>query len=368
MSMRRKLVSLFLILAIGVSLLVGCGDANAGNNSGAGSNSGTNSNVENDQQKDEDKTTTVSYDTTTLFYNQETDDFDIATCEITYDANLLKVEESEPIADLACEGPRFCHVESDAYFNMRFSTEAPDFSAGLYYEKEKASYLDGTDREFSELKNVTIGSMEAATYTVKYNESYITQEWLFQFNEGILVVSSEGSEDKLNKVENLLKEALLKVTVDGKEPNTPGYAYMLLDPETSEPLYVVEFDSEVFVVDDVYVLDGQDISLNYKDASLAYQEIKIQVNRYTSGLEYFEGFLGKVGYEAGPDGKVSKTAGKVGDENIYVGFAMDRRGEQSRLFFIEMPDGNVITGQIPNANESDEVDIVSAFLAIYPVK
>ena len=142
---------------------------------------------------------------------------------------------------------------------------------------------------------------------------------------------------------------------------------MLLDPETGESLYVVEFNPEVFVIDDVYTLSGNEISLNYKDTSLAYQEIKIQVNRYTSGLEYFEGFLGKVGYEVN-EGKVVKTAGKVGDENIYVGFAMDRRGEQSRLFFIEMPDGNVITGQIPNANESDEVDIVSAFLNIYPVK
>jgi len=367
MSMKRKLVSLLLILAMGVSLLVGCGDANTGNNSGAGSNSNTNSNVENDQQKDEDKTTTVSYDTTTLLYNEELDSFDMVMCEVTYDANLLAIEEDEPVTDLVAIGPRFKHVESDAYFNMRFSTEAPDFSAGLYYEKEKASYLDGQDREFSELKNVTIGSMEAATYTVKYNESYITQEWLFQFNEGILVLSSYGSEDELNKVEDLLKEALLKVTVDGKEPNTPGYAYMLLDPETGESLYVVEFNPEVFVIDDVYTLSGNEISLNYKDTSLAYQEIKIQVNRYTSGLEYFEGFLGKVGYEVN-EGKVVKTAGKVGDENIYVGFAMDRRGEQSRLFFIEMSDGNVITGQIPNANESDEVDIVSAFLNIYPVK
>lgn len=352
--MKRRLLSLFLVMAMGISLLVGCGGSNTGDNSG------TNSNVENDQQEDDVKTTTVSYNASGIIN-------DTVTCEITYDESLLNVEESEPVTDLVVCVPRFCHAESDAYFNMSFSPEAPDFSVGLYYEKEK-EYFGEQDREFSELKNVTIGSMEAGTYTVKYNESYITQEWLFQFNEGVLVLSSGGSEDELNKVEDLLKESLLKVTVDGKEPNTPGYAYMLQDPETSESLYVVEFNPEVFVIDDVYTLSGNEISLNYKDTSLAYQEIKIQVNRYTSGLEYFEGFLGKVGYEAGPDGKVSKTAGKVGDENIYVGFAMDRRGEQSRLFFIEMPDGNVITGKIPNVNENEEVDIVSAFLNIYSVE
>lgn len=359
--MKKRILSLLLIMTMGVSLFVGCGDSGAGNNSGTESNSDTSNNVENDQQKDKVKAITVSYNATGKIS-------DTVTCEITYDANLLDVEEYEPVTDLVGIGPRFKHTESKRWFNVTFSSENPDFSAGLYYQKEKTSNLGGQDRKFSELKNVTIGSMEAATYTVKYNESYITQEWLFQFHEGILIMSAEGSEDELNKVEALLKEALLKVTVGGNEPNPAGYAYMLRDPEISEPLYVVEFNPEVFVVEDVYVLDGQDICLNYKDTSHAYQQMEIQVNRYASGLEYFEDYLGKVRYEVGADGQVVKTAGKVGDENIYVGFAKDRRGEQSRLFFIEMPDGNVITGQIPNANESDEVDITSAFLDIYPVK
>ncbi len=366
MNMKRKLLSLLLILTMGVLLLVGCGDSNTGNNSGAGSNSSTNGNEENVQDKEESKKATVSYDTTTLLYNEETDSFEMVTCEITYDANLLDIEEYEPITDLAAIGPRFKSTESNEWFNMGFSSEGTDFSAGLYYEKEKASYLDGQDREFSELKNVTIGSMEAATYTIMYNADYIMQEWLFQFNEGILIMSAEGSEDELNKVEDLLKKSLMKVTVDGKEPTKPGYAYMLRDIWTSEPLYVVEFNPEVFVIDEVYGFDGQEICLNYKDTSHAYQQMEIRLNEYKSGLEYFESY-GKVRYEVN-QGKVVETAGKVGDENIYVGFAMDRKGKQSRLFFIEMPDGNVITGQIPNANESDEVDIVSAFLAIYPVK
>ena len=362
--MKKRILSLVLIMAMGISLLVGCGNSGAGNNSstgnnsGAGSNSGTNES-ENTQQKDDLKEKTVSYNATGYIS-------DTVTCEVTYDESLLNVEESEPITDLVGLGPVFRHTESSEWFNMSFSCADYAFSAGHHYENEK-NYLDGQDSVISELKNVMIGSMEVATYTIKHSEDYIEQDWLFQFNEGVLVLSSSGSEDELNKVEALLNEAFLKVTVDGKEPNSPGYAYMLRDPETSEPLYVVEFSPEVFMIDGVYGLDGQDVYLNYEDTSLAYQQMEIYLNRYTSGLEYFESF-GKVRYEVGADGKVVKTAGKVGDENIYVGFAMDKRGKQSRLFFIEMPDGNVITGQIPNATESDDIDIASAFLAIYPIK
>lgn len=358
--MKRKLLSLLLIMAMGVSLLVGCGDSNTGNNSGAGSNSGTNNNVENDQPKDEVKTTTASYNASGVIS-------DTVTCEITYDANLLDIEESEPITNLSARGPVFNHTESNVWFNMSFESEY--YSAMLCYENKIANeYEEGT---WSELTKVKIGSMEVGTFTRKYSEDLLFQYWLIQFNEGTIKLESHGNEEDLKQVADLLEKSLFKVTVDGKEPNSPGYAYMLYDYVTNEPAYVVAYNPEIFVADE-NSSEGQEVILNYADASLGYQQMEIRVNEYASGTEYFESKYGRFGSiyaEVDEEGNYILTEGQIGDTTVYLGFGNDKKGHYyGCVFFAEMPDGNVITGHVPSSSARDPLNIEDAFLAIYPVK
>lgn len=184
------------------------------------------------------------------------------------------------------------------------------------------------------------------------------------------MLEASGSADELKQMQDLMEKALLKVTVNGKEPNSPGYAYMLYDYDTYEPAYVVAYNQEVFVVDE-NSYDGQEVTIDYADSSLAYQQMEIRVNEYASGAEYFGSKYvrtGSIYTEVDEDGNCTWTAGKIGDATVCFGFGKDKYGNHGCVFFAELPDGNVITGHIPDSNAHDSLYIEDAFLSIYPVK
>ena len=362
----KKLLAVLLIISMSISMLVGCGGS--GTNSGTGNNSGTSNNDGNNQQGEKRKEVTVSYNATDYEGNT-------VKCELTYDSSLVSIEGDATI-DLSEQSPVIKHIQTSQRLYVHFNPEY--YSAGVYYEEQKeqdAAYSGYKEVVYSELTKKTIGSMEVEIYAKKAvlesGESLAFQYWLLQFKEGIIKIECMGNEEDLKNATDSVEDFLIKVTLDGKEPHAIGYAYQLCDFNTYEPLYIISYDPKLFEVDE-YCIDGaSEMILNYVDTSHAYQQMEIHVNEYSSGLEYFEskyGYFGSVLYEVGADGKVVKTAGKVGDESIYIGFARDKKGRCGYVFFIEMPDGNVITGHIPNATENDAVDIVSAFLSIQSVE
>ena len=358
--MKKRILSLLLIMAMGISFLVGCGSS--GTNTGTGSNSGTNSNTENNQ-KEESTKTTVSYNATD--YQDNT-----VICEFTYDTSVISLQE-EPVNDLSADGVIFRHIETDIRGNITFCPEY--YSAGLYYENEKANvWIDeGEEVIFSELKKEKIGSIEFASYTKKHvwegGNTLEYQYGLFQFKEGIIRIEAQGTDAESA---DIFRNFLETVTVNGKEPNTPSYAYKLYDCFTNEPLYIVSYDPTVFAVDEYS--GGNEMILNYLDTSLEYTQMIIRVNEYASGMEYFSSksnYLGKISYEVGEDGKIIETEGKIGDATVYLGFGNNqKRNEHGYLFFAEMPDGNVITGHVPNADPRETLDIMKAFVSILPIE
>ena len=90
------------------------------------------------------------------------------------------------------------------------------------------------------------------------------------------------------------------------------------------------------------------------------------VNAEYFGSKYVR--TGSIYTEVDEDGNCTWTAGKIGDATVYFGFGKDKYGNHGCVFFAELPDGNVITGHIPDSNAHDSLYIEDAFLSIYPVK
>ena len=221
----------------------------------------------------------------------------------------------------------------------------------------------------------TIGSIEVDTYTQKLvwedDRTLDYKYWMLQFEEGILMIQTFGDEEDLNMASNSLKDFLVKVTVNGKEPGVLENVYTLYDFYTGAPLYEVTYNPNLFTVGESNGENSETI-LNYTDTSREYTQMVIHVNEYPSGETCFESkryYSGGINYYVGDDGNYLETAGQIGNATVYIGLGLQRKGGGSGyVFFAEMPDGNVITGNIPGSYVGDELDIYAAFLSIKPVE
>ena len=370
----KKLITILLVFAMSLSLLAGCGGSDSASNKD-NTNTNTNSDVENNQQEEERGEVTVSYNVTDYATG------DTLTCELTYDSSLISKEEEifddvEPTTDISGIPARFYHSEGGDY---EITFLPGYYSAASYYENEKEYYADNdTYKEviFSDLTKETIGSIELDTYTQKLvwwdDDTLDYQFWLIQFEEGILFVKTFGDEEYLPIADAALKDLLVNVTINGKEPGTMENVYTLYDFYTGEALYTVTYNPNLFTSAEESNEEYGETILNYADTSREYTQMVIHVNEYPSGETCFEStryYSGGINYYVGDDGNYLETAGEIGDATIYIGLGLQRNGGGSGyVFFAEMPDGNVITGNIPGSYVGDSLDIYGAFLSIQPVE
>lgn len=367
--MKKRLTALF-IMVISLFLLVGCSGSD---NSGSG-NSETG---KNEQQSDEAAggEKTVSYDVMD-FVTGEGIKF-----ELTYDSGVFKTEDeffedAEKVTNLTESGcANFYHTENGASFSITILTGV--YSALEYYEDDQESYADADYKEviFSDLTTKMVGDTEVSMYTQKLvwddGDELTYMIGLVAFEDGILYIESYGDEEDLQIAQDSLDKLLVKAVLNGKEPGVLENVYTLCDYTTGTPLYTVRFNPKVFRIDENCDPFSGEMVLKYVDTSLAYSEMIIHVNEYASGEACFNSeryYSYGINYYIGDDGNFLETGGYIGEATVYIGLGLAPDSVSGYVFFAEMPDGNVITGNIPGSYVGDSLDIMSAFLTIEPVE
>lgn len=182
----------------------------------------------------------------------------------------------------------------------------------------------------------------------------------------IIVIPHCGS------AQDSIKDLLMKVTLNGKEAGMVENTYTLYDYNTGAPLYTVTYNPKVFSVDPSCDPASGELILNYADTSKAYTQMIIHVNEFASGDDFFNSkkyYSGGINYYEGDDGNYLETEGEIGDATVYIGLGLQKgTSGNGYVFFAEMPDGNVITGNVPGSYVGDVLDIYNAFIAIQPVE
>lgn len=373
----KKLLTLLLIMTMSLSLFVGCGGSNDGDSdkgNATNNEAGINEDKDDDQQDDENDggEVTMTYGVTDYETGNTMD------CELTYNSSVLAradeiFDDAEPVTSLTEGMAEFFHIENGASYAIIVIPHCG--SAQEYYSVGKDSNEDES-HIFSELTTQMVGDIETKTYTQKIvfedGDTLDEQYWLLEFEDGVMIISTYGDEEELSIAQDSIKDLLMKVTLNGKEAGMVENTYTLYDYNTGAPLYTVTYNPKVFSVDPSCDPASGELILNYADTSKAYTQMIIHVNEFASGDDFFNSkkyYSGGINYYEGDDGNYLETEGEIGDATVYIGLGLQKgTSGNGYVFFAEMPDGNVITGNVPGSYVGDVLDIYNAFIAIQPVE
>lgn len=293
-------------------------------------------------------------------------------CQLTYNAmqiypSLPIWESQEPVESLTSGYVEFWHTESDSYYFLQFVPGAT--SAALYRDDQIDLWVE---RTYSDPVQLTIGTIPAYSFQAEDldNGTYI-KHWVVEFPSGLFVVQSSNNTGDFTGADVGIEQLLLNLSVNGVSAGPNTSAYTLYDYQTGEPVYEVTFHPAVFCLDESCDPTSDEMILNYADTSLPYSQMKIYVNKYSSGKDFFSGkneFRFGIEYYGIATGTYLEEGGMIGDAMSYLGVGLDKEPKYSRVFFAEMPDGNVITGTVPGASTSDQPFVPMAFLTIKPAE
>ena len=293
-------------------------------------------------------------------------------CQLTYNAmqvypSLPIWESQDPVDSLTNGYIEFWHTESDSYYVLRFFTE---YASAAQYRNDQVDMW--FERTYSDLTQLTIGTIPAYSLQAEDpdNGSY-TKDWVVEFPNGLFVVQTQNTTGDFSGADAGIQQLLLNLSVNGVYAGTNISAYTLYDYNTGKPVYNVTFHPAVFALDETCDPASGEMILNYADTSLPYSQMKIYVNKYSSGQSFFSGkneFRFGIEYSGIASGTYLEEGGMIGDAMSYLGVGLDREPKYSRVFFAEMPDGNVITGTVPGASTSDQPFVPMAFLTVEPVE
>lgn len=226
--MKKRLLALFLMIVMSVSLLAGCGGSDD-------SDSDKESSIidENEPKQDEedlDGIETVTYDVT----DRETGN--IMKCEITYDADniYVAIDEENPVASLSEDIQLFNHIGSGAGGSVYVVT-GDSLTVSKRYEdaKELAEWMisEGTykDVTFTDITTEMIGDIEAQTFSSRVvledgTETVGDVVYMIEFADGIMIIELSLFDEELPYVQETLEAFLIHVTLNGKEPKTSSDA------------------------------------------------------------------------------------------------------------------------------------------------
>jgi len=293
-------------------------------------------------------------------------------CQLTYNAmqiypSLPIWESQEPVASLSNEFIEFWHTESNSFYHLQFVPGAT--SAALYRNDQADLWFE---RTYTDPAEVTIGTVPAYSFlAADPDNGTCIKHWVVEFPSGLFVVQSPNSTADFSGADAGIEQLLLNLSVNGVSAGPNTSSYTLYDYQTGEPVYNVTFHPAVFCLDESCDPASGEMILNYTDTSLPYSQMKIYVNKHSSGKSFFSGkkdFRFGIEYYGSATGTYLEEGGMIGEAMSYLGVGLDREPKYTRVFFAEMPDGNVITGTVPGASTYDQPYVPMAFLTIKPAE
>ena len=324
--MKRKVLSLLIVMAMGVSLFVGCGGSDK--DTGKDEDKGNNSNVSRDAD-DEDK-------------DEENESKGIQTVELKMDEEHA-VKISYEASVLECDGDEydayFYELEGDASFSVSFG--------------EWASEMIESHKGYDWMENYTasvvtdqyINGVLVQSFTEEYSregEPRKNELYCVPFQGGMaLVVEGEFGEA------NLIEKALVKIESSNLKTLTEENVVVLKDASGKEiyKMYLASAEDGINLVSNENGKATFEYTSVTEEGETLTRPVEISVNAYSSPSAYFSAVSSKYWTTYDPYER-DEFGGKYG---YIIGFWDQKEaGElvqyQDLVFYLSLPDGNLITG------------------------
>lgn len=322
----KKILALLLIMAMGISLLVGCGGTDKD------TDKGNDTNVNQDAEDGE-----ASKGIQTIELRASENDY----IEISYDADVLECNGDE-------NGAFFYEIEGDASFSLGLGSDAYSM-----IESNKG-YEWMEDYTATTITEKFINGVLVQSFKESYNyEGELREEELYcvPLKGGVSLVFEGKFSDS-----SLIEKALVSVKSNTFVPFTENDIVVLKDPSGKE-MYKLYLDAypgaEIKLISNENGKATFEFTAETEEGELLTRPVEINVNAYSSGDAYFSAVSGKYYHTYDPFEWDNKYGGKY---VTMTGFWDERTADgiiqyEDHVFYIELPDGNLITGVCDYAHE-----------------
>ena len=325
----KKLLAVLLIMTMSISLLVGCGGSDKDTNKEP--NKGNGSNANQDAGNDDEESRGIQKVTIKVMEDVEV--------TISYDADVLECDGDE-------YGVFFYELDGDSNFSV-----SAGHSANEIIESHKG-YDWMEDYTASAVKDQFINGILVQNFKETYKNDGEPREneiYCVPFSGFAIVVEGEFTNP------DIIEKALVNVECEGASPVREDSVVTLKDPSGKEiyKIYLTPQKGE-----SVKLISNENGKATFEytgptqDGEVITRPVEISVNAYASGSQYYASIAGKYWTTYPPFEWENTFGGKYVKQ---MSFWDQKEGDsrvqyQDNAFYIELPDGNLITG-ICDANQ-----------------